>query len=299
MILVVGATGMVGGEICRRLAAAGMPVRALVRSTSDPARVAGLRELGVQPVEGDLRDPGSLAAACAGVDAVIATVSSMPFSYVPGVNDIESTDRAGMLDLIEAARAAGVRHVTYTSFSGHLDREFPLRNAKREVERALAASGIEHTILRPSCFMEVWLGPAVGFDPANGRATIYGSGEAPISWIAIPDVAAFAVASLTAPEARNAVLELGGPRPIPPLEAVRIFESALGRPIEVSHVPVEALDAQVAAATDPMQQSFAALMRCTADGDAIEMGRTRDLIPEPMTTVEAYAARVAPAVTAV
>ena len=298
MILVVGSTGMVGSDICLRLASAGRPVRALVRSTSDPAKIARLHEAGIETVVGDLREPGSLAQACAGADAVIATVSSMPFSYAAGINDIETTDRGGMLRLVEAARAAGVRHFTYVSFSANLDRVFPLRDAKREVEAALMASGIEYTILRPSCFMEVWLSPAVGFDPANGAATVYGSGESPISWIAATDVAAFAVASLTAPATRNAVLELGGPRPIPALEAVRIFEQALERPIAVTHVGVDALDAQLDAATDPMQRSFAGLMRCVADGDAIEMGRTAELLGRPLTSVEAYARAQRPVVSA-
>lgn len=293
MILVVGATGLVGSDICLRLATAGNRVRALVRPTADPGKVARLEDAGIETVLGDLRDPASLDVACRGIDAVITTVSAMPFSYVPGVNDLDTTDRAGVLGLVDAARAAGVRHFTYLSFSGNLDRVFPLRDAKREVEAALVASGLEYTILRPSCFMEVWLGPAVGFDPVNGVATIYGSGEAPVSWIAAGDVAAFAIASLTAPAARNAILELGGPRPIPPLEAVRIFETAIGRPMTVTHVPVEALDEQLATATDPMQRSFSGLMRCVADGDAIEIGRTAELLGGPLTTVEAYAAEVA------
>jgi NADH dehydrogenase len=293
VILVVGSTGLVGSDICLRLARDGLPVRAMVRLTSDQAKVDRLREAGAEIVIGDLRDPASLAEACAGVDAVITTVSAMPFSYVAGINDLETTDRAGMLQLIDAARASGVRHFTYMSFSANLDRVFPLRDAKREVEAALKASGLEYTILRPSCFMEVWLSPAVGFDPLNGTATIYGTGDAPVSWIAATDVAAFAVASLVAPAARNAVLELGGPRPIPALEAVRIFETAVARPITRTHVPIEAIDDQVAAATDPMQRSFAALMRCVADGDAIEMGRTAELVAGPLTSVESYAAQVA------
>jgi NADH dehydrogenase len=298
MILVVGGTGLVGGDICRRLAAAGTPVRALVRPTSDPDKVRALHDIGAEVVTGDLRDPGSLVRACTGADAVIVTVSAMPFSYVPGVNDIDTTDRDGLLHLVDAAVHARVDRFVYLSFSKHLDRDFPLRNAKRLVEGRLMESGLSYTILRPSCFMEVWLSPAVGFDPANGKATIYGTGEAPISWIAATDVAAFAVAALTAPAARNAILELGGPRPIPALEAVRIFETAIGRPIEVTHVPVEALDAQVAAATDPMQRSFASLMRCVADGDAIEMGRTAEIVETPLTSVESYAIALRPGIPA-
>ena len=63
MLLVVGATGMLGSEVCRQLVAAKTPVRALVRRTSDPARIRELRALGIETFVGDLRDPVSLAAA--------------------------------------------------------------------------------------------------------------------------------------------------------------------------------------------------------------------------------------------
>lgn len=59
MILVVGSTGFLGSEICRRLAAAGKPVRGLVRSTSSPDKVDRLKAMGVQTVLGELRDPDS------------------------------------------------------------------------------------------------------------------------------------------------------------------------------------------------------------------------------------------------
>jgi uncharacterized protein YbjT (DUF2867 family) len=293
MILVVGATGMVGTEICRQLSGMHREVRALVRPTADPAKVHVLREHAVDIQVGDLRDRASLARACEGADTVISTVSAMPFSYEPGRNDIETTDRAGQLALIEEAKAAGVRHLSYLSFSRNLDRDFPLRNAKRAVEAALIGSGLEYTILRPSCFMEVWLSPAVGFDHPNAKATVYGDGTGPIGYITVPDVAAYAVASIDAPAARNAVLELGGPRSVSQLEAVTIFERALDRPFEVTHVPVEALDAQVAAAADPMQASFAGLMRCIADGDPVDMRPVLDAIPRELTSVEAFATRTA------
>ena len=88
MNLVVGATGLLGREICRRLAAAGKPVRALVRATSDQAKVDELKGYGAQIAVGDVRDRASLDAACQGAAAVISTVSAVPFSYQPGENDI-------------------------------------------------------------------------------------------------------------------------------------------------------------------------------------------------------------------
>ena len=289
MILVVGATGMVGGEICRRLTASGRPVRALVRTTSAADKVAALEALGVETVVGALQDRASLDAACRGVSTVITTVSAMPSSYRPGENDLRTTDRDGAMRLVDAAAAAGVGQFIYTSFSSNLDIDTPLRDAKHAVERHLMASGLGYTILRPSCFMEVWLGPAVGFDAANAKATIYGAGTEPISWIAAADVAEFAVRSIDAPAARNTALELGGPDALSPLDAVRIFEEVGGRTFETQHVPVEALQAQQEAATDPMAQTFAGLMRCVARGDRIDMEAMLRAIPVPMTTVRDYA----------
>lgn len=288
MHLVVGATGMVGGEVCRLLASAGKPVRALVRKSSNPEKVRALQALGVETVQGDLRDRASLDAACEDVDAVITTASSMPFTYAPGENDIRTTDLDGALHLIDAAAAEHTRHFVYTSFSGNLDRDFPLRNAKRAVEQHLQRSGLTYTILRPTCFMEVWLSPAVGFDVAAGKVTIYGTGNQPVAWIAAPDVARFAVASLENPAAVNAVLELGGPANVSPLEVVNIFEKATGRKLEVQFVPAEALTAQQNAAIDPMQQSFAALMCCAAAGDPIDMRSTLKAFPLQLTSVEEY-----------
>ncbi len=292
MNLVVGATGMLGSEVCRRLTAAGKPVRALVKARSDQAKVERLKDLGVEIVQGDLRDPASVAAACRGVTGVICTASSMPFSYQPGENDIQAVDLDGIKGLMDAARAAGVEHLVYTSFSGQIALDFPLQNAKRAAERRLRDSGLTYTILRPSYFMEAWQSPVVGFDAANAKARIYGTGEKPISWIALPDVAEFAVRSLEAPPARNATLELGGPEALTPHQVVRIYEEAGGRPFELEHVPVEVLEAQQQGATDPMMQSFVGLMRCYAAGDPIDMRETLQAFPVQLTSVRDYARRV-------
>ena len=200
-----------------------------------------------------------------------------------------------MLHLVDAAVASGVvSQFVYTSLSGHMDLDYPLRNAKRTVEAHLKLSGMPYTILRPSYFMEVWLSPAVGFDAAGAKATIYGDGTAPISWIALGDVAELAVRSLDSPAARNAELELGGPEALTPLQVVATFERAYARPFEVQHVPAEALAAQQSVATDPMQQSFTGLMRCYAAGDAIDMEPILRDFPVGLTTVEQFAAASGP-----
>ena len=75
-VLVVGATGFLGSEICRLLVAEGHAVRGLVRETSDPERVSALRSMGVATLVGDLKDPESVRPALAGADAVVSTATA-------------------------------------------------------------------------------------------------------------------------------------------------------------------------------------------------------------------------------
>ena len=278
MNLIIGATGLLGGEICRLLAAQGKAVRALVRETSDSEKVTRLRGVGAEIVVGDLKDRSSLEKACQGASAVVSTASSM-LSRQEG-DSIESVDRQGQLNLIEAAEKAGVRRFVLISFP-NVDVDFPLQSAKRAVEDRLRRGRMTYTILQPTFFTEVWLSAALGFDPANATAQIYGSGRNKISWISFQDVAQFAVAALDSPHATNAVIKLGGPDALSPLDVVLLAEQAVGKTLGVQHVPEEALRAQRDSATDSLQQSFAGLMLYYAHGDAIDMTETLRAFPVP------------------
>ncbi|HZI81031.1 MAG TPA: SDR family oxidoreductase [Vicinamibacterales bacterium] len=268
MNLIVGATGLLGGEICYLLRARGNRVRALTRPTSDAGRVGRLRDRGVELVRGDLKDRASLDAACQGASTVITTASAT-LSRQAG-DSIETVDRLGQLDLIDAAEAAGVGHFVLVSFPP-IDIEFPLQSAKREVEARLQRSRMAYTILQPTLFDEVWLSPALGFDVANASARIYGTGHHRVSWISSHDVARFAVAALDAPRAINTVIRLGGPEALSPLDVVHLAERITGRTFTVQHVSESGLRAQYESATDPMAQTFAALMLSYAAGDVIDM----------------------------
>ena len=286
MNLVVGATGLLGGEICRLLAGEGKPVRALVRPTSDQNKVAQLESLKVEIARGDLKDRSSLDAACQGMSAVISTASST-LSRQEG-DSIQTVDLEGQLNLVDAAKAANVSRFVLISFP-QAEIEFPLQAAKRRVEDHLKRSGLTYTILQPTFFMEVWLSPALGFDAANAKAQVYGSGVNRISWISYKDVAKFAVASLDNPEARTTVIKLGGPEALSPLEVVQIFESAKGLKFDVQHVPEKALREQRETASDPLQQSFAGLMLYYSQGDIIDMRETLQSFPVQLTSVADFA----------
>ncbi|MEP7326589.1 MAG: SDR family oxidoreductase [Gemmatimonadota bacterium] len=290
MILVVGATGLVGGTVSGLLRQAGKPVRALVRSTADPAKLESLQRSGASLVLGDLKDADSLSAACRGVDTVITTASATVTRQAG--DSLQSVDHDGQVRLMDAARAAGVSRFIHTSYSHNITADCPLTTAKRTVEAHLKRSGMNYTILAPSFYMEVWLGPHLGFDAANAKATIYGTGKNPISWISFADVARFAAIAVDHPAARNATIELGGPEALSPLDVVALFERIGGRAFGVQHVDEDTLRDNRAAATDPLQQSFAALMLAYAKGDAIEMGQTLKTMPVQMVSVSQYAGSV-------
>jgi uncharacterized protein YbjT (DUF2867 family) len=268
MNLIVGATGLLGGEICRLLTEQGKSVRALVRKTSNPEKVAHLRNIGAELVLGDLKDRQSLEVACHGVDAIISTASAMLSRQAGDV--IESVDHQGQLTLIDVAETSGVRHFVFVSFP-NVAVDFPLQSAKRAVEERLQRSQMTYTILQPTFFIEIWLSPILGFDARNAIAQIYGSGQNKSSWISFHDVAKFAIAALDTPEAKNAIIKLGGPEALSPLEVVHLAEQTTGKHFVVQHISEESLRRQYKEATDCVQQSFAGLMLYYANGDVIDM----------------------------
>jgi len=288
-VLVVGATGFLGMEICRQLSDAGKNVKGLVRQSSDPSKVKALQGLGVETITGDLKQPTSLSKAINGVDSVISTASST-MSRQEG-DSIETVDDSGQLNLVQAANDGGVKQFIFISFFP-MKQQFPLQSAKRHVERKIMETGMEYTILQPGFFMEVWLSPAVGFDFPNSKAVIYGEGKNKLSWISLVDVAAFAVASLENKALRDKVVELGGPEALSPLEVVGIFEKHTGNSFAVEHVPTEALQAQKTEAKDSMSESMAGLMLAYAAGDKIDLNETRKLYPLRLTSVTDYIQKI-------
>ena len=109
--LVTGATGFVGSAVVRALLEAGEVPRVLVRPTSDRRNLEGL---GVDLAEGDLRDPGSLARACRGCQALFHVAADYRL-WVPRPEEIYAANVDGTRALMEAAGAAGVARIVYTS----------------------------------------------------------------------------------------------------------------------------------------------------------------------------------------
>ena len=288
MILVVGATGLLGTRICERLRAERQPVRALVRRTSNSDKVNALRSLGCELATGDLKDPPQIQAACQGISALISTASST-LSRQPG-DSIESVDLQGQLALANAAKTAGVKRFVFVSFRDDPTVQYPLTQAKRSVEHAI--EDLDFTSIQASYFMEVWLSPALGFDYMNARARIYGSGSKPMSWVSYRDVAEFCIAPVLRSVASRSILAVGGPEALTPLEVVKIFEEEGGRAFEVETISETKLREQFDSATDSLEKSFAGLLLQYAHGEAIDMRALLESIPVRLTSVREYARAV-------
>ena len=121
---------------------------------------------------------------------------------------------------------------------------------------------------------------------------MYGSGQARVSWIALGDVAQFAVEAVDNPAGRDASIDLGGPSALSYADVIARAERLRGRPLEVRVVPEAALEAQRAAAPDDLAQSFAALQLAVARGGVIDMRETLRRFPIRLTPVEAHLERL-------
>ena len=245
MILVVGATGSLGGRIVRGLLEQGKDVRVFVRRDSPSEQMAqqglahtvqSLIDAGAQPAWGDLRDRASIEAAVAGVDTVISTANAVKRW---GEDTLETVDRQGTLDLIDAARAAGVRRFLYASVQGaSADSPVRLFQIKDECEKALRAGEMTYTIVQPSIFMEIWIGMMVGIPLMTQQTiTLIGRGDHAHNFMSEQDVADYFIAMIDNPAAFNQAVMIGGPASYTWTEIVERVGDRLGAPLPLQYAP--------------------------------------------------------------
>jgi uncharacterized protein YbjT (DUF2867 family) len=232
-VLVAGATGALGRHVAAALAGRGWTVRALARDGERAKKVPGVAEVHV----GDALDRSSMAGAFDGVDVAFSCVgASIDPSPFKGWSSYLSVDLPANVNLIDAAKAAGVGRFVYVSLYCDDAMRAALRyvDAHERVVDHLRASGLDGRVLRPTGFFSAF---GMLFDLAKGGAApLMGDGTArsnPIHDIDLADACADAVEGHTPAE-----LSLGGPEVLTRREAIDLAFAALGRPPRVGAMPV-------------------------------------------------------------
>lgn len=241
-IVVVGATGLQGRAVTRHLLAGGWQVRALTRSpTGAPARA--LAGAGAQVVRAEMADVGSVTAAARdayGMFSVQPTVGS------PGTAPDFSADdevRWGV-NVAEAAHAAGVPHLVFTSVAGadRHGREVLPQNliSKWRIEQHVAKLGLPATILRPVSFMENFTG---GYALQDGRLVSGLAPDIPQQIMAVDDVGFFTALAFSRPrEWIGRAIALAGDE-LTPIQIAAAIGTAIGHPLPYARIPIEAIRA--------------------------------------------------------
>lgn len=225
MILVAGGTGTLGRRLLPLLRARGETVRVFARHPGETReRPSGS---GVEIVSGDIRDPVALRAALVGVDTVVSAVTGFGGRNALGTKKV---DRDGNHGLIAAARDARVdQFVLLSVHQAGPDHPIELFRDKWAAEETLRASGLAWTIVRPTAYLETWLGligrPLVD----TGSTRIFGSGHNAINFVSAADVARFVDLSLADRGMRRMVVEAPGPANLTFDQLAATVESVTGR----------------------------------------------------------------------
>lgn len=221
MILVTGASGLVGGSVLQAMTRNGHPAVALYRSAEDARKASP----GTTTVIADFADKKSLVAALEGIETVFLVCAP-----IPQLVELES-------NMIEACKESGGQHIVQNSAlaAGDYPKSFP--SWHRKVEDKLKASGLPYTILRPNSFMQnlvTYLAPSIRTQGAFYAAM----DEAKMSLIDVRDVAEVAVKVLVAPkEHTGKTYELNGPEAVSYSQVAEKISRVTGRPVRYVDLP--------------------------------------------------------------
>ncbi len=240
-VLVAGATGTIGRATVAALVRQGHDAVGLVRpATGRPQKHAG-QVAGERLLIADPADPISLRNALAGerFDAVISCMASR--TGVP--RDAWAVDHRAQLNVLEAGREMGVAHFVLLSAICVQKPLLAFQQAKLAFERALVASGMRHSIVRPTAFFKSLSGQ-IARVRAGRPYVIFGDGRlTACKPISDADLGDFLVGCLDDETRWNRILPIGGPGPaITPRDQGEALFEMLGRPARFRSVPVATLD---------------------------------------------------------
>lgn len=242
MILVTGATGTVGRELCLQLIERGETVRAMSRA---PEKARALLGAAVDVLRGDFSDPASLSAAVEGVESVFLLTAGMagppPDAMVCALAAQAGVGRIVRLSVLEAGG----------------DENDPVTGWHTTAENAVKASALPWTFLRPGGFMSNTLGWAETIRRDRAVRALFA--DLKVAWIDPYDIAAVAVRVLTEDGHYGQAYPLSGPQALSPREQVGILAAALGVEITVIDLPPDQVRAAMIGQGMPPERAAAVL----------------------------------------
>ncbi|GAA1610744.1 SDR family oxidoreductase [Actinoplanes couchii] len=222
-IAVTGATGHLGRLVVDALIARGTAASEIVAVVRDTTKAAEVLPQGVQVREGDYNRPETLTAAFAGVTKVLLISGNEVGQRVPQHTAV-----------IDAAKAAGVGFLAYTSILRADTSPLGLAPEHLATEQLIAASGIPSALLRNGWYVENYAG---SFGPAIAQGTLYGAaGEGRIAAATRADFAEAAAAVLISGE--TGVFELAGDQAFTLAELAAEVAKQSGSPVAYQDLPV-------------------------------------------------------------
>ena len=288
MIVVAGASGTLGPLLIPLLVGRGEPVRVVTR---DP-HAAGRKLSGVELIAGDVTRPADARRAVEGARVVVSAITG--FASPAG---LQAVDVEGNRILAEAAARAGVEQFVLLSIlQASTDHPMELFRAKVAAEQAVRASGVGWTIVRPTAYLETWLGLIGGPLVAKGKTLVFGRGRNPINFVSALDVARFVDLAISDPSFRGKVVEVPGPENLTLDQLVEITRAASGRSGHVSHSP-RSIMRLLSIALRPVNRMRAGQIRAALLMDTLDMTiddpSVRAEYPSiPMTTAAVVAERL-------
>ncbi len=275
MILVVGASGRLGRVLVPALVSRGEQVRALTR---DPSRV---RVSGVEVAIADFRDTDAVERAMEGCDVVV--LAAHGFVGPRGISP-ETIDRDANIATISRAAAAGVQHVVLVSAYGAGPRHpMSLHRAKFAAERALQASALTWTIIRPTPFLETWTGIIGAHVEDRHQAVVFGGGVNPIDFVPVAAVAKAISEAIGEYPHRNRERDVTSGRNRTFTQLAEAAVAASPSPATIRHIPLGMLRL-LANAARPFSPSFARQAQAAVVMNTTDMTAARDPLHRPAAT---------------
>lgn len=236
MLLLTGATGFVGTNLLRELLKEGLAVRCLVRS---PSKGEALKALGGEVAYGDITDRASISRALEGVDTVVHLVGIL---VEVGKVTFEAIHTEGTRNMVEACKERDVKRFIHISALGtRPNARSQYHKTKWKAEEIIRASGLEHTIFRPSVifgkedkFTNLFAS-AIRLSPV---VIIPGNGKNRMQPVFVKDLVKAMVMSIKDPGHINRTYEIGGSEKLNFDEIIDTICRVLGRRRLKCHIPM-------------------------------------------------------------